>query len=169
MKSMNEQTDSKPAGLNQPSPVSGLEDFPPFRSMQIRVLELDDEWSRIRILLPLNKQTCNPGGSMFGGCMASLADPVAALACGWRFQQYSVWTRSLKLDFQREGRTDLELRFEFDPLQHAVIAEELAQRGRATPLFEYAYYLTDGTLCARVQSRVAIRAKGYVAGSSGAL
>ncbi len=166
---MKEQRDSKPAGFNQPSPVRGLEDFLPFRDMQIKVLELDDEWSRIRILLPLNEKTRNPGGSMFGGSMASLADPVAALACGWRFQQYSVWTRNLSLDFQREGRTDLELRFEFDSLQHTAIAEELARHNRATPLFEYAYYLADGRLCARVQNRVAIRRKGYVAGSSGAL
>jgi len=137
--------------------------------MQIKVLELDDEWSRIRILLPLNEKTRNPGGSMFGGCMASLADPIAALACAWRFQQYSVWTRNLNLDFQSEGRSDLELRFVFDPMQHKAIAQELKQRDRCTPLFEYGYYLADGTLCARVQNRVAIRRKGYVAGSSGAL
>ncbi len=137
--------------------------------MRIRVLELDEAWSRVRILLPLNDRTRNPGGSMFGGCMASLADPIAALACGWRFPSYSVWTRSLSLDFRREGRSDLELRFAFDPLQHAAIAGELARQGRATPQFEYAYYLADGTLCARVQCRVAIRETGYVAGSRGAL
>lgn len=166
---MNEKDLPKGSELNQPSPINWLEDFPPFRSMQIKVLELDDDWSRVRILLPLNKKTCNPGGSMFGGCMASLADPIAALACAWRFPEYSVWTRNLNLDFQCEGRTELELRFEFESMQYKAIANELARRGRSTPLFEYAYYLTDGTLCARVQNHVAIRRKGYVAGSSGAL
>jgi len=166
---MSEQIDCKIAGFNQPTPINWLEDFPPFQGMQIKVLVLDDEWNQIHILLPLNKKTSNPGGSMFGGCMASLADPVAALACAWHFQGYSVWTRNLNLDFLREGSTDLELRFEFNPTQKKEIAKELAQRGRSTPLFEYTYHLADGTVCARVQNRVAIRKKGYVVGSSGAL
>jgi len=166
---MKEKSDSETAELNQSSHIDWLEEFPPFRAMQIKVLELDDAWNRVRILLPLNDQTRNPGGSMFGGCIASLADPIAALACAWRFQEYSVWTRNLNLDFISEGRTDLELRFKFDPAQYQMIAEELRQRDRSTPLFEYGYYLADGTLCARVQNRVAIRRRGYVAGSSGAL
>jgi len=166
---MNKRNDSKTADFNQPTPTSWLEGFPPFQGMQAKVLELDDEWNRIRILLPLNKQTQNPGGSMFGGVIASLADPVAALACAWHFQEYSVWTRNLSIDFLQEGRTDLELRFEFNPTQKKEIAEELAQHDRSTPLFEYAYYLADGTLCARVQNCVAIRRKGYVAESTGAL
>jgi len=166
---MNKRSNSKVTGLNQPTPTDWLEDFPPFQGMQAKVLELDDEWNRIHILLPLNEKTRNPGGSMFGGTMASLADPIAALACAWNFKEYSVWTRNLGLDFVQEGRTDLELRFEFDPLQKREITEELAQHDRSTPLFEYAYYLADGTVCARVQNRVAIRKKGYVAESSGAL
>ncbi len=166
---MSEQIDYKVAGFNQPTPIDWLEDCPPFQGMQVKILEWDGKWNKIYILLPLNKKTRNPGGSMFGGCMASLADPIAALACAWHFQGYSVWTRNLSLDFLREGSTDLELRFEFDPIQKQEIAKELAQRDRSTPLFEYAYYLPDGSVCAQVQNRVAIRKKGYVAGSSGAL
>ncbi len=166
---MRKKGNSKIAGFNQPTPINWLEDFLPFQGMQIKVLMLDDEWSQIHILLPLNKKTSNPGGSMFGGCMASLADPIAALACAWHFKKYSVWTRNLNLDFLQEGRTDLELRFEFDAAQKKEIADELIQHGRSTPLFKYAYYLADGTVCARVQNRVAIRREGYIAESSGAL
>lgn len=166
---MKRENDSKAADFNQPTPINWLEDFPPFLGMQAKVLELDDEWNKIRILLPLHKQTQNPGGSMFGGVMASLADPIAALACAWHFQEYSVWTRNLSIDFLREGRSDLELRFEFDPLQKNAIAKELAQRDRSSPVFEYGYYLADGTLCARIQNCVAIRRKGYIPESTGAL
>ena len=88
------------------SPAKRLEWYPPFFSMRIRVLELTDDWSRVRILLPLRDQNTNPGGIMFGGCMASLADPIPALACVRRFPDYSVWTRQLKVDFQREGSSD---------------------------------------------------------------
>lgn len=156
-------------GKQMVSPSRWLERYPPFRSMRIRVLELGDDWDRARILLPLNAHNANPGGSMFGGCMAALADPIAALACARRFPGHAVWTRTLSLDFQREGCADLELRFEFDAGIEQGIREELRTRGRSTPRFEYGFYLPDGLQCAKVENRVAIRPQGTVAASTGAL
>ena len=138
-----------------------LEYFPAFWLMRIRVLEISDNWRTVRIRLPLTQISRNMGGFMFGGFQASLADPVAALACARNFPDYAVWTRALKLDFLHEGRTDLELRFHFDPQQEEVIRRELAQRGRSNPVFEFGYYLADGTLCTRIFNTVAIRPKGY--------
>jgi hypothetical protein len=77
------------------------------------------------------------------------------------FPGYSVWTRAMSVDFQKGGSTDLELRFQMDPIQEAAIAGELRQKGRATPTFEYGYYLSDGSLCTLVRNTVAIRPKGY--------
>ncbi|MES9868769.1 MAG: PaaI family thioesterase [Sedimenticola sp.] len=144
--------------LNLASPERRLEWFPPFRALGIRVLELEEKGRRTRIRLPLSERTRNPGGSMFGGAMASVADAVPALACAKIFTEYTVWTRSLHLEFLREGRTDLELRFEMEDRQLAEISAELEQKGRSDPLFRYGFYLGDGLLCARVESRVAIRA-----------
>jgi len=62
-------------------PARRLQWYPPFRAMRIRVLELDGEWRQARILLPLVRNH-NPAGGMFGGAMACLADPIAALSCG---------------------------------------------------------------------------------------
>ncbi|NCW57195.1 MAG: hypothetical protein EBV65_05905, partial [Gammaproteobacteria bacterium] len=56
-----------------------LEFYPPFWFMRIKVLEMDREWRRVRIRLPLNAISRNPGGVMFGGYQAALADPIAAL------------------------------------------------------------------------------------------
>ncbi|MES9844321.1 MAG: DUF4442 domain-containing protein [Candidatus Sedimenticola sp. PURPLELP] len=146
--------------LNLVSRSRRLEWFPPFRAMGVRVLELKDGGRITRIRLPLSGRTRNPGGGMFGGAMASVADAVPALACARVFPKYSVWTRTLHLEFLREGRTDLELRFEMSSGQEAEIAEELAQKQRSDPLFRYAFYLADGSLCARAESRVAIRKPG---------
>jgi hypothetical protein len=68
----------------------------------------------------------------------------------------------MHIDFQRGGATDLELRFEMTKEQEEAIRAELAARGRATPTFVYGFHLSDGTLCTRVENRVAIRPKGYV-------
>lgn len=138
-----------------------LEWYPPFWVMRIKVLELSADWRSVRIRLPLNTFSTNPGGVMFGGYQASLADPIAAIACARVFPGYSVWTRGLTLDFIRGGSTDLELRFDFPADQERAIRSELEERGRATPVFEYAYYRTDGELCTRILNTVAIRPKGY--------
>lgn len=139
------------------SSAKGVEWYPPFRCMGVRVLALSDDWRQVRLLLPLSGRTRNPGGSMFGGCMASLADPIAALCCARVFPGHAVWTRAMSLDFRREARGDLELRFELDPDQEQRIRDELARRGRATPSFEYAFYADDGATCALVHNTVAIR------------
>ena len=135
--------------------------YPPFFMMRIKVLEIGDNWRRVRIRLPLNSISRNPGGVMFGGYQASLADPIAAIACSRIFPGYSVWTRAMSVDFQKGGSTDLELRFAMSPEQEAAVAEELKAKGRATPTFVYGYYLNDGTLCTLIKNTVAIRPKGY--------
>ena len=97
------------------SDAKRIEWFPPFWLMRIKVLELSGNWRVVRIRLPRTWISKNSGGSIFGGFQASLADPIAAMACVRMFPGFSVWTRSLALDFQLEGNTDLELRFDFSP------------------------------------------------------
>jgi len=138
-----------------------LELYPPFWFMRIKVLEMDREWRHVRIRLPLNAISRNPGGVMFGGFQAALADPIAALACARVFPGYSVWTRGLSVDFERGGSTDLELRFEFPAALEESIRASLEQDQRATPSFEYGFYLIDGTRCTRIVNTVAIRPRGY--------
>lgn len=134
-----------------------LERFPPFQAMDIRVLELDDAWQRVRILLPLNPQNRNPGGTMFGGAIASLADPIAALACARHFPDHVVWTKSLTVDFLRPGTADMELIFEFPVQAMDTIRVEMAEKGRCDYPFQYGVYLGDGSLCCRVSCVVAFR------------
>jgi acyl-coenzyme A thioesterase PaaI-like protein len=138
-----------------------MELFPPFWLMRIRVLELSEDWRTVRIRLPLTMLARNGGGGMFGGFQASLADPIPALACLRVFPGHSVWTRRLALDFRREGRTDLELRFKFHPELESTIRRDLAETGRSTPEFEFGYYLADGRVCTVVHNTVAIRPRGY--------
>jgi uncharacterized protein (TIGR00369 family) len=137
-----------------------LELFPPFSHLGIRVLELDDEWREVRILLPLNKVNRNPGGSMFGGSIASLADPIPALACLRHFPQYTVWTRELRVDFRLPGVTDLELRFSLSEEMVEGIAHDFVQRGRSTPVFEFGFFDDKGNQVVWVKNWVALRPDG---------
>jgi acyl-coenzyme A thioesterase PaaI-like protein len=138
-----------------------LELYPPFRPMRIKVLEISENWRSVRILLPLNAMSRNPGGVMFGGYQAALADPVAALACARVFPGYSVWTRAMTITFDHGGNSDLEMRFSLTPDQEAAIRMELERDGRSTPTFEYGYFRKDGVRCTVIRNTVAIRPRGY--------
>jgi hypothetical protein len=138
-----------------------LELYPPFRPMRIKVLEIADGWRLVRIRLPLNAMSRNPGGVMFGGYQAALADPIAALACARVFPGYSVWTRAMQISFDHGGNSDLEMRFSLTPEQEAAIRIELEREGRSTPSFEYGYFRKDGVRCTVVSNTVAIRPRGY--------
>jgi len=135
--------------------------YPAFWLMRIKVLELSPCWRTVRILLPHSWIATNTGGSLFGGFQACLADPIAAMTCMKVFPGYSVWTRSLHLDFKHEGLTDLELRFTLSPEQEEQIRQELESKGRSTPQFEYGFYQNDGSLCTAVKASIAIRPHGY--------
>lgn len=136
--------------------------YPAFRPLRIQVLSLARDWREVRIRLPLTGANRNPGGGMFGGAVAALADPIPALACARVFPGHAVWTRAMQLDFRREGRSDLELRFTLDAAQEGEIGEQLVQRGRSTPVFEFGFWDTAGRLCVQVKNTVAIRPDGYV-------
>jgi acyl-coenzyme A thioesterase PaaI-like protein len=138
-----------------------LEIYPPFVPMRIKVLEIASGWRNVRILLPLNALSRNPGGVMFGGWQAALADPIAALACARVFPGYSVWTRAMTISFDHGGNSDLEMRFSLTPEQEAAIRIELERDGRSTPTFEYAYVREDGVRCTVIRNTVAIRPRGY--------
>ena len=138
-----------------------LELYPPFLKMGIDVLEIADGWRQVRIRLPLNASSRNPGGVMFGGWQAALADPIAALACARVFPGYSVWTRAMTISFDHGGNSDLEMRFSLTAEQEAEIRIQLERDGRSTPTFEYGYVREDGVRCTVVRNTVAIRPRGY--------
>ena len=138
-----------------------LEWYPPFFFMRVKVLEISNNGRLVRLRLPLTIFSKNMGDSMFGGYQAAVADPIAAIACARIFPGHEVWTRSQYIDFQHEGNSDLELRFEFSAEVEQQIKDDLAKKGRCTPTFEYGFYRKDGVRCSKIVNTVAIRPKGY--------
>jgi len=115
-----------------------LEWYPPFWLMGVKVLEITNNGRVVRLKLPLTMFSKNMGDSMFGGYQAAVADPIAAIVCAKIFPGHEVWTRSQHIDFQHEGNSDLELRFE--------LSAEVEQQ------------IKD---CSKIVNTVAIRPRGY--------
>lgn len=136
--------------------------YPPFWMMRLKVVDLADDWSHVRIKLPLTWISANAAGNMFGGFQANLADPIPAIACVVKFPGYRVATKKLELDFLRVGNSDLTLHFDFSSEQVASIQQELDEYGRATPCFEMSYMREDGEICTTIKNTIAIRPRGYV-------
>ncbi len=141
-----------------------MELWPAWWMMRIKVISLENNWRKVRIKLPLTWISRNMGGGMFGGFQASLADPIAPLACAKVFEDYHVWTRQLTVDFRKPGNSDLELRFDFPLEKEQQIRKELQEYNRSTPTFEYGLYREDGEMCTHIVCVVAIREKGYAKG-----
>jgi len=149
-----------------------MEMYPPFFLMRVKVLEISARWHRVRMKLPLNWLSRNPGGVMFGGYIACLADPIAAIACSRNYAGYSCWTRASTIDFIEGGTTDLVFKFDFPPELDAAIRADLAAKGRATPTFECGFFRFGDpteTLTVKVTNTVAIRQKNYIKATSPAV
>lgn len=131
-----------------------LEWYPPFWLMRVKVIEMKNNGRVIRLKLPLTVFSKNMGESMFGGYQAAVADPIAAIVCAKIFPGHEVWTRSQHIDFQHEGNSDLELRFEFSPEIENQIKDDLSKKGRSTPVFEYGFYRKDGVRCSKIVNTV---------------
>jgi len=144
------------------SPETRFEWYPPFRLMRVRVLELSEDWSHMRIRLPLTRISANAAGNVFGGFQACLADPLPALACLKLFPGHRVATKKLELEFLRVGSSDLVLELDIDPGIQQEVRRKLQADGRADPCFSMVYRRGDGKVCTRIRNTVAIRPKGYV-------
>ena len=138
-----------------------LELHPPFWLMRISVTKLSKDWRSIQIKLPQTAISMNNYGGVFGGFQASLADPIAVVACSHIFPGYAIWTRELSLDFQQQPNTDLTLHFELSPQLEQQIRDDLANKGRSTPTFEMYYQRSDGEICTVIKNTIAIRPQGY--------
>ena len=138
-----------------------LEWHPPFWLMRLKVLELTQDWRKLRIKLPQSTIASNMHGGIFGGFQASLADPLAALACAKVFPGYAVWTRELIVDFKHAANSDIILHFDFDDEMKSRIQADLESTGRSTPTFEMHFKRSDNTICTVIRNTVAIRPLGY--------
>lgn len=136
--------------------------YPPFWMMRPKIIEQAEDWTRVRIKLPLTWASKNAAGNMFGGSQANLADPVPAIACVKNFPGYRVATKHLELEFLRVGNSDLILHFDLSPAQIKQIKSELNEHHRANPCFEMTYVREDGQVCTKIRNTIAIRPEGYV-------
>ncbi len=133
--------------------------FPAFRGTGGRITFIADDWSEIRVKLPLSWRTRNYVGTIFGGSMYACLDPMYMIMLIKQLgSDFVVWDKSATIRFKKPGRTTLFAQFHIDPAEISEIRTQLD----ATPKVDrvYAVELKDanGTVHAVVEKTIHIRA-----------
>ena len=86
--------------------------WPCFRGTGARVTHIADDWSELRVRLPLSRRTRNYVGTIFGGSMYAAVDPFQMLMLIQRLgPEYVVWDKAATIRFRQPGRSTLTATF----------------------------------------------------------
>lgn len=135
--------------------------YPAYRQSGARVMRITEDFREITVRLPLNRDTRNLHGTIYGGAMYAAVDPLHAVIVAANLgPDYHVWMKSAQIDFKRPGRGDL--------FAHARVSkhelEELREALKHTPKLDrvFTLNLTDksGEVSAHFTFTVHIKRRG---------
>lgn len=87
--------------------------FPAYRGSGGRVTYIADDFMEVRVRIPLNWQTRNYVGTIYGGSMYSAVDPIYMLMLIRILgSEYIVWDKAAKIRFRRPGKDTVFVKFE---------------------------------------------------------
>jgi acyl-coenzyme A thioesterase PaaI-like protein len=129
-----------------------------YRGTGGRLKYIAEDWSEVRLDLPLSWRTRNYVGTIFGGSIYSAVDPIYMLMLIHRLgQDYMVWDKSAGIQFKKPGRETLNAKFLVSDDELAAIRSALESQRSIDRT--YAIDLVDGsgTVCATVEKVIYIR------------
>ena len=135
--------------------------FPAFRGTGGRVTYIADDWSEVRVKVPLNWRTRNYVGTIFGGSMYGAVDPFYMVMLINRLgPEYIVWDKAATVRFKKPGRGTLTAKLLIPDEELRAIEQALAD-GAASVDRVYTVDLTDAAaeVVAEVEKVVYIRRK----------
>jgi acyl-coenzyme A thioesterase PaaI-like protein len=109
----------------------GFNWFPAYRATGARLTYVSDDWREVRVRLPLNRQTRNYVGTIFGGSMYGAIDPVyMVMLIKVLGPDYVVWDKAASIQFKRPGRGTLYATFKLSDGDLATIRQTVAEQGK---------------------------------------
>lgn len=133
----------------------GFNLHPTYWSTGGRLTYIADDWSQVRIRLPLSWRTRNYVGTMFGGAMYSAVDPFFMIMLIKSLgPSYVVWDKRASVRFKRPASSALTATFVVEPASVAEIREELGKVAKLDRIFTVDLVGTDGTVHASVEKTI---------------
>lgn len=138
--------------------------FPAYRRSGARVVYLANDFSEMRMVLPLNWATRNINGTIYGGSIYSAVDPMHGLLLAAMLGRgHEVWVKAARIRFRRPGRSTLHATARVEAADLAHVRAALTSEGRADR--DFALDLTDesGEVCAHCVITIHVRSLNHPA------
>src|ERR1700730_5662630 len=105
--------------------------WPPFLFSGIKILEMSEDYRKIRAKLKLRFWNTNYVGTQYGGSIYSLSDPFYMLMIIKNLgPEYSVWDKAANIHFIKPGKSDLFADFNLSELEIEDIKTKVEKEGR---------------------------------------
>ena len=117
-----------------------------------------EDWSEVRLSLPLSWRTRNYVGTIFGGSIYSAVDPIYMLMLIHRLgKDYIVWDKAASIQFKKPGRESLHARFIVDDEELAAIRAALETQRSIDRTYSIELKDSAENVCATVEKIIYIR------------
>lgn len=140
--------------------------YPAFRGTGAWVTFIADDWSEMRVRIPLSWRTRNYVGTIFGGSLYAGIDPHFMFMLMHRLgQEYLVWDKAASIRFRRPGRGQVTAVLRMPDAEVAEVRRLLEDNEKVDRSYSVDLVAKDGTVCATVEKVVNVR-KAAAAASS---
>lgn len=135
-----------------------LNKYPCFRGTGAKVTFIADDWSEMRVRLPLSRRTNNYVGTIFGGSLYASVDPHFMFMLMHRLgPEYVVWDKAATIRFRRPGRSTLTAVCRMPDEEIAEVRRLLERETKVDRLYSVDLVDEEGNVCATVEKTVNVR------------
>jgi len=134
--------------------------YPPYLGAGIRVTDIADDFSRIRVRMKLRWWNRNYVGTHFGGSLYSMCDPFFMLILMEQLgRDYIVWDKAATIRFRRPGRGPVFADFHIPQERIEEIRRTVEDKGVTEPVFTVDVLNEEGKRVADVEKLLYVRRK----------
>jgi len=140
----------------------GLNWFPAYRATGARIVNVSSDLKRVVVRLPLQRNTKNGAGTLFGGSLYSATDPIYALLLALNLgPDYVVWDKSAAIRYRKPGRGALTAEFALGEAELTAIRDEIERNGSCDRVFTTQFRDAAGVVHTEVDKTVYIACKQH--------
>ena len=138
----------------------GFNWFPAYRGTGARIEYVAADWKDVRVRLPLNWRTRNYVGTIFGGSLYGVIDPIYMIMLIKTLgPKYEVWDKAAQIRFKRPGRSTLRARFALTDAELDAIRSDVLRDGRTERTYLVELKDDDGNVCMSCDKLISIKAR----------
>ena len=139
----------------------GFNFFPAYRGMGGRITYIAADWREVRVALSLNWRTRNYVGTIYGGSIYGVADPIYMIMLIKTLgPNYVVWDKAGSVRFRRPGRSTLYARFLLGEDELNLIRRQAAVAPKLDRVYSVDLVDHAGTVHATIEKTIQIRRRG---------